>query len=128
MLQQISTFIKITATPTYLNEQMNDGNGDHFFTYTISIENTSKYPIKLLSRYWRIVDAAGYTKNVEGDGVVGRQPIIDPGQKYVYSSAVSIESELGRMGGFYTFIELSTMQEFDVTIPDFDLVVPAILN
>lgn len=128
MVQKISSDIQVHVFPQFQPGLRNNEFADHVFSYDVFITNHSKFPVKLLRRKWEIFDANGIHKTVEGEGVVGRQPIIEPAATYKYRSAVTIISEMGRMGGYYTMIELSTMDEFDVEIPSFDLIVPYKLN
>lgn len=128
MVQKISSQIEVTVVPRY--EALTGGAKyrDHVFSYDVKITNKSGVPVRLLRRKWEIFDSNGIYKDVEGDGVVGRQPLLQPGESYSYRSAVSIISDIGRMGGYYTMVDLSTLEEFDVEIPPFDLIVPSKLN
>lgn len=128
MVQKISSKIEITVVPRY---EMPSGDAkfkDHVFSYDVRITNRSLVPVRLIRRKWEIFDSNGIYKDVEGEGVVGRQPLLQPGESYGYRSAVSIISDIGRMGGYYTMIDMSTLEEFEVEIPAFDLVVPSKLN
>ncbi len=90
-------------------------------SYHIIIENHSNESVKLLSRYWVIVNAFGERREVEGPGVIGRQPIIGPGECYEYDSWSPMNTELGKMYGEYTMMSLSDKRTFKVSIPDFAL-------
>jgi|SRR5690606_4694968 len=117
---QVETFYK----PEH-NEQIED---EHLFAYRITINNLGSFPIKLHARHWEILDASGTHRIVDGEGVVGEQPIINPGEQYQYVSAVNLESEMGSMQGYYTMINLFNNRSFNVIIPEFTLVVPYVLN
>ena len=102
----------------------------YLFSYTIRIENKNPYPVRLLSRTWTITDSSGEVREVQGDGVVGEQPVIRPGEHYEYSSACDLSTEIGKMEGSYRMRreEGDLDEEFDVNIPDLRLIAPARLN
>ncbi|MEM7358088.1 MAG: Co2+/Mg2+ efflux protein ApaG [Pseudomonadota bacterium] len=109
-------------------EQQSDAQNNRFvFAYTITIENISDKPFQLLSRHWVIQDANRKIEEVYGDGVVGEQPVIKPGQSYTYSSGAVLETEMGTMEGRY-FMQSENEDEFEVAIPKFVLTVPRILH
>lgn len=96
-------------------------NGLFFFNYRVVIENTNPYDIQLKTRYWFIFDSLNPAREVEGDGVVGEQPILVPGQKHVYVSGCDMHSEIGYMEGHYNFVRVDTGEKFKVKIPRFEL-------
>lgn len=101
----------------------------HFmFSYRIHIQNTTDEPVQLLRRHWHIFDSITGPSEVEGAGVVGEQPVLEPGQAYTYESACNLHSELGRMRGTYLFKRLGDGALFEVKIPTFHLVAPLKLN
>lgn len=89
------------------------------FSYKIRISNNSKRDIQLISRSWLILNACNDKKTVKGQGVVGKQPILEPGQSFTYSSWCPLNTVLGKMKGYYTFKDLATAQMFKVDVPDF---------
>ena len=89
------------------------------FSYKIRISNNSKRDIQLISRSWLILNARNDRKSVKGQGVVGKQPILEPGQSFTYSSWCPLNTALGKMNGQYTFKDLATGEMFNVDIPDF---------
>lgn len=100
-----------------------------FFAYFITIENGSPLAVQLLRRHWNIRDSNGIVREVEGEGVVGRQPIIAPGETYRYSSYCNLMTEIGRMSGNYLMQRLDSTEELmDVVIPSFWLVAPCKWN
>lgn len=103
-------------------------NSEFLFAYRITIENLSAHPLKLLSRHWHIIDSNGTHREVEGEGVVGEQPVIVSGDKYQYSSAVNLHSDIGKMYGTYLIIDLFDKRKLKVTIPEFLLITPFKLN
>jgi ApaG protein len=94
-----------------------------FFSYKIRIENRSGYTVQLLRRHWFIFDSIGNRHEVEGEGVVGQQPVLRPGESYEYESACSLNSEIGTMTGTYTFVREADAGNFEVAIPRFELMV-----
>ncbi|MGI9291659.1 MAG: Co2+/Mg2+ efflux protein ApaG [Gammaproteobacteria bacterium] len=119
--------IRIMTQCWYLAEQSNPDEKRYAFSYTISIHNNGSQPAKLLTRHWLITDADGKVQEVHGDGVVGNQPEIAPGENHTYSSGALIETPVGTMEGKYGMIT-PTGEKFDAPIPVFRLAVPGILN
>ncbi len=106
--------------------QVNESN--FFFNYHIEIENHNSYGVQLLHRDWFIRDSLSSMVHVGGEGVVGQQPILGPGDCYQYTSGCELNSEIGSMYGFYTFVNVDTQEEFRVEIPNFQMVFPGRLN
>ncbi len=100
----------------------------HIFYYRITIQNHGEVTVQLMRRHWYITDSNWNKREVEGDGVVGQQPIIQPNEKYEYISACDLQSELGKMHGFYEMRRMSDGTEFEVEIPEFVMAVPYRLN
>jgi ApaG protein len=119
--------INITAVTGFIEQQSDVDNNRFVFAYTITIENVSDEPFQLVSRHWVIQDANRKVEEVYGEGVVGEQPIIKPGEKYSYSSGAVLETEMGTMEGRY-FMLSEKDHEFEVTIPKFVLTVPRVLH
>jgi ApaG protein len=128
MTSKISAGIKISVETFYQPEFSNPVNNEFMFAYRIKIENNNMFPVKLLSRHWHIFDSYGSLKEVQGEGVVGVQPIIEPGECYEYMSGCNLKSEMGRMHGTYEMENCLTKVLFTVSIPRFDLEVPFKLN
>ncbi|QDP02224.1 Co2+/Mg2+ efflux protein ApaG [Thalassotalea sp. PS06] len=124
---QDNSQVDINAQVHFIEEQSDQYNERFVFSYTITIENRSEETLQLLARSWLITDANGNKVSVEGDGVVGQQPVIAAGQSYQYTSGSIIKTPLGTMEGFYTLKDLSG-NEHKVQIPVFRLAVPNILN
>ena len=120
--------VKITVETAYQNNAINNPNGEHMFAYRITIENHSDHTIKLLRRHWYITDSANEGDEVEGAGVVGLQPILEPGQSHQYVSGCSIISDIGRMHGTYLMERQIDGKLFEVIIPEFLLIAPFRLN
>jgi ApaG protein len=128
MSQQVTEGVSIMVETFYQPAQSNPVKYEHLFAYRITIENQTIYPVKLLSRHWHIKDSNGTHREVEGEGVVGKQPVIQPGDSYQYTSAVNLYSEIGKMYGSYLMENLFNKKKLTVAIPEFRLIVPAKLN
>ena len=112
----------------YQPAHSNPLNSEYLFAYRITIENRTANTLKLLSRHWHIIDSNGTHREVEGEGVVGEQPVIASGDSYQYSSAANLNSDIGKMYGTYVVENLSNKRKMKVAIPEFQLVAPAKLN
>jgi ApaG protein len=128
MVSQISKGIKISVETYYQPENSNPVNGEFMFAYRITIENNNDFPIQLLRRHWFIYDSNGTVREVEGEGVVGVQPIIPTGKSYQYISGCNLKSEIGKMHGTYLVQNMHTKQLFDAEIPSFQMTTGFKLN
>ncbi len=125
---KITEGIKVSVETFYQPDYSNIINNEFMFAYKITIENNNAFPVKLLRRHWHIYDSNGTLKEVEGEGVVGVQPLINPTEFYQYISGCNLRTEMGKMNGSYLMLNLNTKKTFDVTIPSFNMVVPYKLN
>ncbi len=128
MTSKISEGIKISVETYYQPDYSNPVNGEFMFAYKITIENSNSFPVKLLRRHWHIYDSNGSLREVEGEGVVGVQPQINPGESYQYISGCNLRTEIGKMYGTYLMQNINNDKTFDVTIPSFEMTVPFKLN
>jgi ApaG protein len=128
MPYKISEGVKITVENAYQPEYSDPAQQEYLFAYKITIENNNSFPVQLLRRYWFIADSTGENREVEGEGVVGVQPVINPGKSYQYISTCNLQSELGKMKGMYLLENLHNKKTFEVIIPEFQLQVPFKLN
>ena len=128
MVQQVTEGVSITVETFYQPGQSNPLNSDFLFAYRITIENLSHVPVKLLTRHWHILDSNGSYRQVEGEGVVGQKPIIEPGGSYQYVSACTLKSEIGKMYGTYQMENLYNKRLLTVSIPEFQMVAPFKMN
>jgi ApaG protein len=128
MIQQVTEGVSITVETFFQPEQSNPVNSDYLFAYRITIENISSVPVKLLRRHWHIIDSNGNHRQVEGEGVVGAQPILESGEAYQYVSAASLRSDMGKMYGDYQMENLYNKKLFSVAIPEFELIAPFKMN
>ncbi|MDQ3206237.1 MAG: Co2+/Mg2+ efflux protein ApaG [Pseudomonadota bacterium] len=127
MEQGIEYALDIEIATRYLGDQSEPEQDRYVFAYTINIRNTGNVPARLLSRRWLITDANGKVQQVEGEGVVGEQPWLRPGERFQYTSGAVLETDLGTMEGSYSLIADDGMQ-FDAPIPAFTLTVPRTLH
>ena len=122
-MENLSKFVRITVTTSYLESQSDPEAHRFVFAYSIEIQNTGTEPFKLLSRYWHIKDENEKVQEVTGDGVVGQKPIIPPGKAFQYTSAAIINTEIGTMRGSY-IMESPTGMQFNTPIAPFLLSTP----
>ena len=119
--------IRVEVESSYLEEQSEPDERRYVFSYTITIRNEGALAAKLLTRHWIITDADGRVQEVRGDGVVGEQPRIQPGQGFRYSSGAVIETPVGSMQGSYQMVD-DAGARFDAPIPPFRLAIPGMLH
>tara|TARA_B100001750_G_C14903227_1_gene300927 strand:+ start:37 stop:417 length:381 start_codon:yes stop_codon:yes gene_type:complete len=119
--------ISISIETVYLQQDSEPENNKFFFLYTISIRNKGSVGAKLLSRHWVIEDSNGKKQDVRGEGVVGEQPYIVPGDEFQYTSGAMIETSLGTMKGTYQMID-DNNRYFDAPIPEFVLSIPRVIH
>lgn len=124
----ITAGIEIRVETFYHYAESNPGNNEFIHSYRIVMSNHNPFTVQLLRRKWMISNSYREVKMVEGDGVMGRQPILYPGDSYEYVSGCSLQSPIGRMDGIYIFQNKKTGKEFEVKIPVFRLEAPEILN
>jgi len=128
MYKAITKDVEVRVETFYQEEASNPEQDKYVFAYRIFIENHSEFTIKLLSRHWHIIDSNGQLTEVEGEGVIGQQPVIEPDHKHEYVSGCELQSELGKMFGTYLMEKQTDGTTFEVEIPEFVLVVPYRLN
>jgi ApaG protein len=126
-MSQQSYKIRVEVATTYLDEQSSPNEQRYVFSYTITIRNEGQHAAKLLTRHWIITDANGRVKEVRGEGVVGEQPHLEPGQGFRYSSGAVLETPVGTMEGSYQMVD-DEGHHFDTPIPPFRLAIPGILQ
>jgi ApaG protein len=112
--------IAVSVIPTYLEAQSSPGNSQYFWAYRVIIENLGHETVQLLSRHWMITNARGEFTEVKGEGVVGEQPVLKPGETYEYTSGAPLNTTSGMMGGAYQ-METEDGERFDIEIPTFSL-------
>ena len=119
--------IRIKVATSYVDDQSEPDADRYVFAYTITITNGGNVPATLRSRHWVITDANGKVQEVNGDGVVGEQPHLNPGERFRYSSGAVLETPVGAMQGLYR-MESDTGASFDAPIEAFTLAVPGLLH
>lgn len=126
-MNKVKCEIRIEVETDYIDTQSEPDIDRYVFSYTITISNRGDVPARLLSRHWVITDANGKVQEVTGDGVVGVQPYLSPGEKFSYSSGAVLETPVGAMQGKYC-MEADNGMSFDAPIPPFTLAVPGVLH
>lgn len=115
--------IRVAVEPNFLEDQSEPDEGRYLWSYHVTIENKSSETVQLLSRYWRITNSRGVVREVRGDGVIGEQPVLKPGQAFEYTSGAPLETPSGFMTGTYR-MRASSGESFDIGIPMFALESP----
>ncbi|MGI0107557.1 Co2+/Mg2+ efflux protein ApaG [Salinimicrobium sp. WS361] len=128
MIQQITRGIKISIETNFEGTFYKNYRVHFAFGYQITIENQSKDSVQLSSRFWKIKDALNRTEIVEGEGVIGKKPVLKPGESHTYKSGCLLTSPFGSMSGFYSMINFTSTRKFRVAIPSFKLSAPFALN
>lgn len=128
MANKISEGMEVSVETFYQPDYSNPISGEYMFAYRITIENHNNFSVKLQRRHWHIFDSNGSYREVEGEGVVGVQPILQPGERYQYVSGCNLRTEMGKMYGSYTMENLNNKKSFEVNIPVFEMVVPFKMN
>lgn len=128
MFVAVTQGIKVTVTTQYQSLYSRPFQDAYAFSYKVKIENQSDYTIQLLRRHWHIIDVNGMHHEVEGEGVVGLQPIIEPGKSHEYISGCNIDAPIGKMYGTYLMEKTANGRFFEVEIPEFTLIAPFLLN
>ena len=119
--------INITVNPYFLDDQSEPEDQHFVWAYQVTIDNQSNEKVQLKNRYWKIIDSNGSEQEVRGEGVVGEQPILNPGEKFEYTSGTPLSTPSGFMGGYYE-METNEGEKFDAIIPQFSLDSPFIKN
>ena len=119
--------IEVKAKPNYIPGQSDPEQNRYVFSYTITIRNTGEVAAKLMTRHWIITNANNEVQEVRGDGVVGEQPHLKPGEGYQYTSGSIMETPVGSMRGSYHMVA-DDGTEFDAEIPTFTLAIPGAIN
>jgi ApaG protein len=120
MYQSVTRNIEVTVTPQYLPERSSPESSEYFWAYTIEITNRGAETVQLRTRHWRITDAFGRRQEVKGAGVVGKQPVLKPGESFEYTSGVPLATPSGFMTGSYGMASAGG-EAFDIAIPTFSL-------
>ncbi len=124
MTSLISEGVQVSVETFYQPDYSNPLQYEFMFAYRISIENHNSFPVQLHRRHWYIFDSNGSYREVEGEGVVGVQPTLQPGEKYQYVSGCNLRTEMGKMKGNYQMENLNNKKIFAVDIPEFEMIAP----
>ncbi len=128
MVTAVTEGIKVSVKTEYQAEYSSPLQAHYVFTYKITIENASENTIQLLRRHWMIYDSNGSVREVEGEGVVGQQPVLEPGEVHEYVSGCNLRSSIGKMVGTYMVERVMNGKRLRVAIPEFMMIVPYKLN
>ena len=120
MYEAVTRAIRVRVTPAYIEDRSTPADSYFFWAYTVDIVNEGREPVQLLSRYWRITDAAGRSEEIRGPGVVGQTPVISPGESFTYTSGCPLKTPSGIMSGAYQ-MTTNGGAGFDIAIPAFSL-------
>ncbi|SCZ58410.1 Co2+/Mg2+ efflux protein ApaG [Thiohalomonas denitrificans] len=119
--------IDVNVEAHYVEDQSFPEQNRYAFAYTITIRNNGERPARLVRRHWEITDGQGRMQEVDGEGVVGEQPYLRPGEAFRYTSGVILETPVGSMEGHYRMID-DDQEEFDADVPPFTLALPHTLH
>lgn len=122
MVTSVTENIQVSVEVTYQSEFSNPHQHHYVFTYKVTIENKSQHTYQLLRRRWEIADAAENPKLVEGSGVVGQQPVLEPGESHHYVSGCNLKSGFGKMKGTFTMEKLYDGKLIEVNVPEFQMI------
>lgn len=128
MASKVTEGVTVTVETFYQPDYSNPVSGEFMFAYRITLQNNNSFPVRLLRRHWYIFDSNGTQREVEGEGVVGVQPQINPGEQYQYVSGCNLRTEMGKMYGTYAMENITSHKQFEVKIPVFDMIVPFKMN
>jgi ApaG protein len=124
MYEQETAGVIVRVEPQFLPEESEPDEGRYVWAYTIEIENRSPDSLQLISRFWKITDENGLTQEVRGPGVIGQQPVIEPGESFRYTSAAPLAAPSGVMLGAYSMQRVDNGEAFDIAVPAFALESP----
>ncbi|MEW5674893.1 Co2+/Mg2+ efflux protein ApaG [Flavobacterium enshiense] len=128
MVSQITSGIKISVLTSFEGTYFKNYKIHFAFSYEVTIENQSKDSVQLNSRHWEIQDSLNDLEIVDGEGVIGKKPVLKPGEKHTYSSGCLLSSPFGAMRGYFNMVNFTSTKSFRVIIPSFKLSAPFALN
>lgn len=128
MISEVTSGVEVKVLAQYQPQLSSAAENRYVFTYHIVLNNHNSYTVQLLRRKWIITEGIGDVEIVEGEGVVGVQPVLESGEEYEYASGASIQTPYGKMHGFYFFENKITGKIFKVRIPEFQLEATELLN
>ena len=128
MFTQVTKGIKVSVRTSFEGTFFKNYKVHYAFGYTITIENQSTDTVQLTARHWDVFDALKDIETIDGEGVIGRKPVIKPGKSHTYGSGCLLASPVGAMRGFYQMVNFSNAEEFEVEIPTFKFAAPFAIN
>ena len=128
MVAEVTNGIRVSVKTKYVEGKSNPTMQYYLFVYAIKIENNSEFAVQLLRRHWHIFDSSAGIREVEGEGVIGQQPVIASGDFFEYESACDLSTDIGSMHGVYFMQRKIDNKQFEIKIPHFELIVPKRLN
>lgn len=128
MITQVTEGIKVSVQTTFEGTFFKNYKMHYAFGYTITIENQSKDTVQLVSRHWDVFDSLKELETIDGEGVIGKKPVIKPGKSHTYSSGCLLASPIGAMKGHYNVVNLASAKNIEVEVPTFKLAAPFALN
>ncbi len=128
MVTQITQGIKITVLTSFEGTYFKNYRLHFAFSYQITIENHSKDSVQLITRHWEISDSLNNKEVIDGEGVIGKKPVLRPGESHVYSSGCLLSSSFGAMKGYFNMVNFTSTRNFRVVVPTFKLSAPFALN
>ena len=128
MITQVTKGIKVSIRTTFEGTFFKNYKMHYAFGYTITIENQGKETVQLVSRHWDVLDSLKEIETIDGEGVIGKKPVIKPGKSHTYSSGCLLTSPVGAMKGYYIMVNLSSSESIEVEVPTFKLAAPFVLN
>ena len=128
MVTQITRGIKISVSTSFEGTYFKNYKIHFAFSYEVTIENYSKDSVQLTSRHWEIFDSLNDVEIVDGEGVIGKKPVLKPGELHTYNSGCLLSSPFGAMRGHFNMINFTTAKNFKVIVPNFKLSAPFALN
>lgn len=120
----MSESVRVDVAPDFREEESAPAEQRYVFLYTVTVHNTSRHSVQLMARYWKITQGSGKVQEVRGRGVVGKQPVIGPGQTFRYTSRAVLDGPVGVMEGAYTCVDTASQRPFEVPIAPFRLAGP----
>ena len=128
MISEVTEGVKVSVLSEYQPEYSSPYQAHFVFTYKITIENHSDFTVQLMRRHWLIFDSNGSMREVEGEGVIGQQPVLEPGEIHQYVSGCNLRTSMGKMVGTYLMERVLDGKRFKVQIPEFVMIPPYNLN
>ncbi|MFM2195158.1 MAG: efflux protein ApaG [Bacteroidota bacterium] len=128
MVVAVTSGVKVMVQAKFEKALSSISNNNFIFSYMVTIENQNEFPVQLLRRHWFVADAAGVNREIEGPGVIGEQPIIEPGSSFSYTSACDLMSPFGTMIGYYSMQIRGEQSTFAAHVPEFKLFADHALN